>query len=118
MQVEVEVRFDDVRLVADEQCHHELHKACASLACRAYDRRMRFHRPGVRTRMGAGARRLKETPHWLVLRRLGKRRSPEDRDYLAIQLRRTLLKRETEPGVGRSEEGRGGKEGRYRWSAC
>lgn len=66
----------------------------------AYDRRMRLHRPGVRTRLRAGARRLMETPHWLVLRRLGKRQPPEYRDYLAIQLRRTLSKRETDPGVG------------------
>jgi SAM-dependent methyltransferase len=65
-----------------------------------YDRRMRLHRPGVRTRLRAGARRLTETPHWLVLRRLGKRQSPEYRDYLATQLRRTLSKRETDPGVG------------------
>jgi SAM-dependent methyltransferase len=41
-----------------------------------------------------------ETPHWLVLRRLGKSHSPEYRDYLATQLRRTLSKRETDPGVG------------------
>jgi SAM-dependent methyltransferase len=61
---------------------------------------MRLHRPGVRTRLRAGARRLMETPHWLVLRRLGKSRSPEYRDYLATQLRRTLSKRETDPGAG------------------
>jgi SAM-dependent methyltransferase len=41
-----------------------------------------------------------EVPHWLTLRRLGKRRAPDYRDYLAIQLRRTLSKRETDPGVG------------------
>jgi SAM-dependent methyltransferase len=34
------------------------------------------------------------------LRRLGKRRPPEYRDYLATQLRRTLSKRETDPGAG------------------
>jgi SAM-dependent methyltransferase len=34
------------------------------------------------------------------LRRLGKSRPPEYRDYLAVQLRRTLSKRETDPGVG------------------
>ena len=39
-------------------------------------------------------------PHWFVLRRLGKRQTPEYRDYLATQLRRTLSKRETDPGVG------------------
>ena len=61
---------------------------------------MRLHRPGIRTRLRVAARRLKETPHWFVLRRLGKRRSPEYRDYLATQLRRTLSKRETDPGSG------------------
>jgi SAM-dependent methyltransferase len=61
---------------------------------------MRLHRPGVRTRLRAGARRLRETPHWLVLRRLGKRQSAEYRHYLSIQLKRTLSKRETDPGVG------------------
>jgi SAM-dependent methyltransferase len=66
----------------------------------AYDRRMRLQRPGVRTRLRGGARRLLETPHWLTLRRLGKRQPPEYRDYLAIQLGRTLSKRENDPGVG------------------
>ena len=61
---------------------------------------MRLHRPGVRTRLRAGARRLRETPHWLTLRRLGKTRPPEYRDYLATQLKRTLSKRETDPGAG------------------
>ena len=69
-------------------------------AADAYDQLMRLHRPGVRTRLRAGARRLVETPHWLVLRRLGKRQPREYRDYLATQLRRTLSKRETDPGVG------------------
>jgi len=63
-------------------------------------RALRFHRPGVRTRLRAGAERLKEVPHWVVLRRLGEDRPPEYRDYLAVQLRRTLSKRETDPGVG------------------
>jgi SAM-dependent methyltransferase len=70
------------------------------LLCATYDRRMRLHRPGVRTRLRAGARRLLETPHWLTLRRLGKEHPPEYRDYLATQLRRTLSKRETDPGIG------------------
>jgi len=61
---------------------------------------MRLHRPGVRTRLRAGAQRLREAPHWLTLRRLGKEESPEYRDYLATQLRRTLSKRETDPGAG------------------
>jgi SAM-dependent methyltransferase len=65
-----------------------------------YDRRVHLHRPGVRTRLRAGARRLREAPHWLVLRRIGKSKPPEYRDYLATQLQRTLSKRETDPGVG------------------
>jgi SAM-dependent methyltransferase len=63
-------------------------------------RALRLRRPGVRTRVRAGARRLTEVPHWLGLRRLGQRQSPEYRDYLAVQLRRTLSKRETDPGIG------------------
>ncbi len=61
---------------------------------------MGLGRPGVRTRLRVAARRLTEIPHRLVLRRLGKRRPAEYRDYLAVQLRRTLSKRETDPGVG------------------
>jgi SAM-dependent methyltransferase len=61
---------------------------------------MRLHRPGVRTRLRAGARRLREAPHWLTLRRLAKEQSPEYRDYLATQLKRTLSKSETDPGAG------------------
>ena len=61
---------------------------------------MRLHRPGVRSRLRAGARRLRETPHWLVLRRLGQWQPVEYRDYLATQLRRTLSKRDNDPGVG------------------
>ena len=36
----------------------------------------------------------------MTLRGLGRRRPPDYRDYLAVQLRRTLSKRETDPGVG------------------
>ena len=61
---------------------------------------MRLHRPGVRTRLRAGARRLREAPHWLELRRLGRSRPVEYRDYLATQLKRTLSKSETDPGAG------------------
>jgi len=61
---------------------------------------MRLHRPGVRTRLRAGARRLKAAPHWLTLRRLGKGQSADYRNYLATQLRRTLSKSETDPGAG------------------
>ena len=34
------------------------------------------------------------------MRRLGRERPPEYRDYLATQLQRTLSKRETDPGIG------------------
>jgi SAM-dependent methyltransferase len=57
-------------------------------------------RIGLRTRLRAAVRRLIEVPHWFSLRGLGKRQPPEYRDYLAVQLRRTLSKRETDPGVG------------------
>src|SRR5919109_4184542 len=59
-----------------------------------------MQRLGVRTRLRAGGRRLLESPHWLTLRRLRKHRPNEYRDYLAVQLRRTLSKRENDPGVG------------------
>jgi SAM-dependent methyltransferase len=48
----------------------------------------------------AGARHLAEIPHWVGLRRLGQSQPSEYRDYLAVQLRRTLSKRETNPGSG------------------
>src|SRR5262245_43270257 len=77
-----------------------LDEAAADRVGDAYDRPMRLHRPGVRTRLRAGARRLTEAPDLVELRRLGKRRPPEYRDYLSTQLRRTLSKRETDPGAG------------------
>jgi SAM-dependent methyltransferase len=48
----------------------------------------------------ASARRLLETPHWVTLRRLGRRQPPDYREYLATQLKRTLSKRENDPGIG------------------
>lgn len=57
-------------------------------------------RLGVRTRARALVRRVGEVRHWLRLRSLSGDRSPDYRDYLGIQLRRTLSKRETDPGVG------------------
>lgn len=50
--------------------------------------------------MHAGGRRLREAPHWLTLRRLGSDHPREYRNYLAVQLRRTLSKRENDPGAG------------------
>jgi SAM-dependent methyltransferase len=61
---------------------------------------MQLPRPGVRTRLRAGARRLSDKRHWLTLSRLGRRHPDAYRDYLAVQLERTLSKRETDPGVG------------------
>jgi SAM-dependent methyltransferase len=58
------------------------------------------HRLGVRTRLRRGGRRLLEAPHWLTLRRLRRNRTGEYGDYLAVQLRRTLSKRQNDPGAG------------------
>jgi SAM-dependent methyltransferase len=44
--------------------------------------------------------RYADLPHWYRLRRLGEGRGAEYRDYLAVQLRRTLSKRANDPGVG------------------
>jgi SAM-dependent methyltransferase len=60
---------------------------------------MRLHR-GVRTRLRTGVRRAGEIPHWLAVRKLGDGQPAAYRDYLSIQLRRTLSKRETDPGAG------------------
>lgn len=61
---------------------------------------MQLPRPGVRTRLRKTARSLSERSHWRSLRPLAEGRSPEYRDYLAVQLRRTLSKSETDPGIG------------------
>jgi SAM-dependent methyltransferase len=54
----------------------------------------------VRTRLRTAGRRLTEIPHWFGIRRLGGQRSDDYRAYLSTQLRRTLSKRTTDPGVG------------------
>jgi SAM-dependent methyltransferase len=59
-----------------------------------------LRRPGVRTRLRRAERRLRDLPRWRALRRLAKGQPPGYRDYLAVQLRRTLSKSETDPGVG------------------
>ncbi len=61
---------------------------------------MHLRRLGVRTRLRGLARRLGEVPHWLRLRRLANDQPSDYRSYLDIQLRRTLSKRETDPGIG------------------
>ena len=61
---------------------------------------MHLRRPGVRTRLRAAGRRLAEAPHWVRIRTLGKNRPPDYRSYLGTQLRRTLSKRDTDPGIG------------------
>jgi SAM-dependent methyltransferase len=57
-------------------------------------------RPGVRSRLHAGWQKYADLPHWVGLRRLGEGRGADYRDYLTIQLRRTLSKRANDPGVG------------------
>ena len=85
---------------------------------------MPFRRPRIRTRLRAGVRRLRETPHWIVLRRLGKQHGSEYRAYLATQLGRTLSKRENDPGVGaitlinRVAEARPGSDGAVLCVGC
>jgi SAM-dependent methyltransferase len=59
-----------------------------------------LRRPGVRTRLRRAGRRLRDLPRWRALRQLAKGQPPGYRDYLAVQLRRTLSKSETDPGVG------------------
>ena len=61
---------------------------------------MRLRRLGVRTRLRGALRHVAELRHWFGLRALRERRPPEYQDYLAIQLRRTLSKRDTDPGIG------------------
>jgi SAM-dependent methyltransferase len=61
---------------------------------------VRLQRLGVRTRLRGRGRRLLEVPHWLTLRKLGADQPREYRDYLAVQLRRTLSKRENDAGAG------------------
>ena len=58
-------------------------------------------RLGVRSGLRAAWRRVGETRHWLTLRRrLEPGRPDEYRAYLETQLRRSLSKRENDPGIG------------------
>ena len=59
---------------------------------------MRLRRPGVRRRLRTGWRWVADTPHRIGVRRLGGDR--EYRDYLRVQLRRSLSKRTNDSGVG------------------
>ena len=55
----------------------------------------------MRRRLRAAWRRLIDLRHWLILRRrIEAGRSPQYRDYLETQLRRTLSKRANDPGIG------------------
>jgi SAM-dependent methyltransferase len=61
---------------------------------------MSLRRLGLRTRARAALGRVREVPHWFGLRRLSNRHRHDYREYLAVQLRRTLSKRDTDPGIG------------------
>jgi SAM-dependent methyltransferase len=57
-------------------------------------------RLGVRQRVRAAPRALADLRYRLGIRRLGAKRPAEYRDYLEIQLERSLSKRVNDPGVG------------------
>jgi SAM-dependent methyltransferase len=64
---------------------------------------MRVARLGVRTRLQRSAGALADIRYRLQLRRLGKHRSAQYRAYLREQQRRTLSKRDNDPGAGARE---------------
>ena len=61
---------------------------------------MRVPRLGVRTRLRAAAQWVRDLRHRAAVRRLAKGTSTDYREYLEVQRRRTLSKRENDPGVG------------------
>ena len=61
---------------------------------------MRIPRLGVRTRLRAGVQRARDLRHRAGVRRLAKDKPADYREYLDVQRRRTLSKRENDPGVG------------------
>ena len=56
--------------------------------------------PPLRQRLGELRLRVRDAGYWLRLRRVGRDTPGEYRDYLAIQLRRSLSKRRTTSGAG------------------
>jgi len=64
---------------------------------------MKAARLGIRTRLRATAGSVADLRHRPGLRRLGKGRPAEYQEYLAVQQRRTLSKRENDPGAGARE---------------
>ena len=61
---------------------------------------MRIPRLGVRTRLRAEVQRARDLRHRAGVRRLAKDKPADYREYLDVQRRRTLSKRENDPGVG------------------
>jgi SAM-dependent methyltransferase len=64
---------------------------------------MKVARLGIRTRLRATAGSVADLRHRPGLRRLGKGKPADYREYLEVQQRRTLSKRENDPGVGARE---------------
>jgi SAM-dependent methyltransferase len=64
---------------------------------------MNVPRLGIRTRLRATAGSMADLRHRPGLRRLGKGKPSDYREYLEVQQRRTLSKRENDPGVGARE---------------
>jgi SAM-dependent methyltransferase len=64
---------------------------------------MRVARLGIRTRLRATTGYVADLRHRPGLRRLGKGKPADYREYLEVQQRRTLSKRENDPGTGARE---------------
>jgi SAM-dependent methyltransferase len=64
---------------------------------------MRIARIGIRTRLRASAGAISDMRHRPPLRRLGRGKPDDYRDYLDEQQRRTLSKRANDPGAGARE---------------
>jgi len=64
---------------------------------------MGIPRFGVRTRLRAAAQWIRDLRHRAGVHRLAKGKPADYREYLEVQRRRTLSKRENDPGVGARE---------------
>ena len=64
---------------------------------------MKVARLGIRTRLRATAGSVTDLRHRPGLRRLGRGKPADYREYLEVQQRRTLSKRENDPGAGARE---------------